>query len=100
MDYRNKTNKELEELKSYFNMRDNVNAFLEICHFQEFYGKTVKVVKGRKVPKGTTGVVFWLQRQCYGKYGDPWGIYSSTRCGIKTADEKVYWTSTDNLEVV
>lgn len=38
-------------------MRDNVNAFLEICHFQEF-------------------------------------------CEIKTADDKVYWTSTDNLEVV
>lgn len=99
MDYRGKTNKELEELKSYFHSR-NVNAFLEICDFQEFYGKTVKVVKGRKVPKGITGVVFWLKRQCYGKYGDPWGIYSSTRCGIKTESGEIYWLDVNNLEVI
>lgn len=26
--------------------------------------------------------------------------YHSSSCGIKTEDDKVYWTSTDNLEVV
>lgn len=100
MNYREKTNKELEELKNYFHSRDNVNAFIEICDFQKFYGKSVKVVKGHKVPKGIIGVVFWLKRQCYGKYGDPWGIYSSTRCGIKTENGEIYWTDVNNLEVV
>lgn len=100
MDYRGKTNKELAELKSYAISHGNMNAVVEISDFLEFYGKAVKVIKGRKVPKGITGVVFWLKRQCYGKYGDPWGIYSSTRCGIKTAEGAIYWTDVNNLEVI
>jgi hypothetical protein len=52
-------------------------------------GKVVKVVKGRKVPVGTTGEVIW--------YGD--GKWSA-RVGIKDADGTVYWTAASNVEVV
>ncbi len=52
-------------------------------------GKTVTVVKGRKVPKGTTGEVFWLGD---GRYG--------TRAGVKDAAGTVHWTAASNLEVV
>lgn len=39
-------------------------------------GRWVRVVSGRKVPKGTEGLVFWLQEQSYG-YGQ-----RSTKIGI------------------
>lgn len=50
-------------------------------------GNTVRVVKGRKVPLGTEGEVFWL--------GDKgWG-YS---VGIKTADGAKHFTAVKNVE--
>lgn len=52
-------------------------------------GRTIKVVKGRKVPKGTTGVCIWIGE------GD-WG----TRVGLKTEDGTVYWTAASNVEAV
>ena len=50
-------------------------------------GQTVTVVKGRKVPVGTTGEVFWVGE---GKYG--W------RVGIKDAEGEVHWTAVTNVE--
>jgi hypothetical protein len=52
-------------------------------------GQTVTVVKGRKVAKGTTGVVLWTGEDAYGK----------TRIGFKSDDGKTHWTAASNVEV-
>lgn len=52
-------------------------------------GKTIRVVRGRKVPLGTTGVCIWIGE---GRWG--W------RVGIKVAEDEVYWTAASNVEVV
>lgn len=100
MDYRKMTSDELEKLKIEAMRRGNYNAAGEVEEFIELYNKTVTVVKGRKVPKGTTGLCFWIRRYDNSKHGDPWGIYSNTRIGIKTSDGETYFTSADNVEVV
>jgi|688.fasta_scaffold01222_48 hypothetical protein len=48
----------------------------------------VKVVRGRKVPVGTMGKVFWAGK-------NQWGL----RVGLKTDKGTVYWTSVANVEV-
>jgi len=56
-------------------------------------GKTLKVVKGRKVPIGTVGVCIWTGAARYG--------YKVTeRVGIKDASGNVHWTAMSNVEVV
>lgn len=59
-------------------------------------GKTIKVVKGRKVPKGTVGECIW-----YGE-GAKYSYYGSVpmRVGPKTSDGTVFWTAASNVEVV
>lgn len=52
-------------------------------------GKTLKVVRGRKVKIGTTGICFWLGNSNFGQ-----------RVGIKDSDGTVYWTSIKNVEVI
>ena len=52
-------------------------------------GKTVQVVKGRKVAKGTTGEVI-------ATHDGQWGL----RVLLKTADGSEVWTSASNVEVV
>lgn len=52
-------------------------------------GQTVTVIKGRKVAKGTTGIVFWVGEDSYGK----------GRIGFKGDDGETYWTATSNVEV-
>jgi len=52
-------------------------------------GKTLKVVKGRKVKIGTVGLCIWAGSS---NYGD--------RVGIKTDDGQVHWTAASNVEVV
>jgi len=54
-------------------------------------GKTLKVVRGRKVPKGTEGRCFWIGPDKFGN-GD--------RVGIETAEGKVHWTAARNCEAV
>lgn len=57
-------------------------------------GDTVKVVRGRKVPKGTEGVVFWV--------GTRYNQYSRTeeeRVGIEANGERMF-LSLDYVEVV
>lgn len=51
-------------------------------------GKDVTVVKGRKVPIGTTGNVFWLGQTQYG-----W------RVGLKDANGTTHWTALSNVAV-
>lgn len=60
-------------------------------------GKLVRVTRGRKVPKGTQGRVFWMK-------DDQWGM----RLGIATTDRKdaqgrnadVAWVAASNCDVV
>ena len=80
--------------------RGNMRALGLISYVEEFYNKRVKVVKGRKVPKGTEGTCFWMGSYDNSKYGDPWGIYTNVRIGIKDDAGEVYWTSVENVEVI
>lgn len=50
-------------------------------------GCRARVVKGRKVPVGTEGVVIWSG---HGNWGP--------RVGIKDADGEVHWTAAENVE--
>lgn len=52
-------------------------------------GSRVVVARGRAVPKGTTGVVFWMGS---GQYGE--------RVGIKDDAGVTYWTALANVDVV
>jgi hypothetical protein len=63
-------------------------------------GKTVRVVKGRKVPVGTQGTVVWKGESAYGKsrYGT-WGK-TTYRVGVKDAEGTVHFTAADNVTVV
>ena len=51
-------------------------------------GSTVVVVKGKKVPLGTTGVAFWVGETKYGM-----------RVGLNAAGV-THWTAMGNVEVV
>ena len=58
-------------------------------------GKTLLVYKGRKTPKGTTGLCFWYgQGKVYG-YGQP-----PMRVGMKDSADTTYWVDADNVEVI
>lgn len=58
-------------------------------------GKTLKVVRGRKVPVGTVGECTW-----YGR-GKGYGFREGEmRVGIKMADGRVEYTAARNVEVV
>lgn len=60
-------------------------------------GKTVTVVKGIKVPVGTTGKVFWVSEpRRFGDYGKKVvtiGVATSERKGDITRNEKIYKNS-------
>ena len=62
-------------------------------------GKVVKVVKGRKVPIGTTGEVIWTGLELSGRRYSYHGK-TPVRIGIKTVDGTVHWTDADNVEVL
>lgn len=97
MNYSKMTGEELQRLSFEAISRGNMNAAREIAEFQEFYGKRVKVVKGRKVPHGTEGIVFFVKRYDNSKYGDPWGIYSNTRIGFKDDNGEAHYTALNNV---
>lgn len=52
-------------------------------------GRTIKVVKGRKVPIGTSGVCFWVGDGAYG-----------TRVGFKDDAGVTHWTAATNVVAV
>ena len=60
-------------------------------------GRQVKVVRGRKVPIGTEGRVFYYKQHSYG-YGRSWE--KEFRVGIETADGTKYFTAAKNVEVL
>lgn len=51
-------------------------------------GQQVTVVKGRKVPVGTTGEVFWVGQSKYGGF----------RVGLKDAEGETHWTAAANVQ--
>jgi len=53
------------------------------------YGKEVKVVRGRKVPKGTVGRVFWVGESKFGR-----------RVGLELASGAREFTAVCNVEVI
>lgn len=61
-------------------------------------GKTVKVVKGRKVPVGLTGTVIWIGagRKYTPNYGYSKHQQVADRLGIKDESGNVHWTSASN----
>lgn len=97
--YSSMTGEQLMELEIALTVRGNFDAAMEISDFRKVFGKTVEVVKGRKVPKGTVGTCFWVKRYNYSRYPDPDGLYSNTRIGIKTEEGQVYFTSIKNVIV-
>ena len=61
-------------------------------------GKLVVVNRGRKVPHGVSGEVFWLKDVNYDPYRRDWGW--ETKIGIKDAEGNVYWTYAKNVDVI
>jgi hypothetical protein len=57
-------------------------------------GKIVVVARGRKVPKGTTGVVIW-----YGP-GKAYSGPAPMRVGVKDSTGEVHWTDAKNVDVI
>jgi hypothetical protein len=66
-----------------------VEAALARAAKEPVRGRTCKVVKGRKVPVGTVGFLFWTGAGTYGARG-----------GLKLDDGSVVWTALNNLEAV
>jgi hypothetical protein len=66
-------------------------------------GQRVKIVKGRKVPIGTEGTVFWVgQERTYrpvyrNGYNQP---EDAARIGLKDAAGEVFWTAAANAEAI
>lgn len=78
--------------------RENFGALQEIQAFEKYLDKEVKVVKGRKVPFGTTGTVFWIGMRNYSKYGYWWSW--TVRVGIRTPEGDTYFTAESNIALV
>lgn len=94
-----KSEEELDALAMVLAERGNMRALGLISEVKKWRGKRVKVVKGRKVPKGITGECFWMGSYDNSKYGDIWGIYTTVRIGIRCDNGDVYWTSLNNVEL-
>lgn len=56
-------------------------------------GQEVVAVKGRKVAKGTTGIIFWVELDNGFAYGD--GVV--TRVGFKDAEGTAHFTAATNV---
>lgn len=52
-------------------------------------GDEVVVARGRKVKKGTTGIIFWLQDGNFGM-----------RCGIRDEKGEAHWTAFSNVDLI
>ena len=56
-------------------------------------GQEVVAVKGRKVAKGTTGIIFWVELDNGFAYGDN----KVTRVGFKDAEGNAHFTAATNV---
>lgn len=70
-------------------LRNEIEAEEYACAVDR--GKTVVVVKGRKVPLGTTGECFWIGPNRFG---------SGDRIGIRTEQDETFWTAASNVKVL
>lgn len=61
-------------------------------------GRYVRVSRGRKVPIGTEGLVFWIGQDNYG--GTKIGIATSTREDSRGRFADVVWTAAKNCDVI
>ena len=61
----------------------------EIADGEIVKGQTVEVFKGRKVPKGTVGEVFWVAPEADG--------YGVVKVGFKTAEGVKHFTNIENV---
>lgn len=93
-------------------VRSAAAAYLRKRHFESLkqqnitearkpkFGRLVRVLKGRKVPVGTQGEVFWEGKSAAGvsKYGT-WGKQRE-RIGIRLQDGSRIFIDADNVEVL
>lgn len=91
------TESEIERYREYCIQAGNTAALTEINEHRQFFGNLVKVVKGRKIPHGTKGIVFYVERV---HYGYQWWKGWSTRIGFRDESDNVFFTDSNNLEVV
>jgi hypothetical protein len=68
-------------------------------------GKRVRVTKGRKVPAGTEGEVFWYGTDRYARHAQAlWAFLddgrTGRRVGIRTGDGEKYFTAATNVTVL
>lgn len=91
------SDKEYRELYFFAMQNDNLQAATEIDEHFKFFGKTVEVVAGRKVPHGTTGEVFYLARMHFS--ASPWEGWT-TRVGIKDDRGNVFFTDVKNIKKI
>ena len=76
-----------EETRTQAAFEANVERGLQVAR-EVKKGSLVVVVRGRKVPKGTKGRVFWTGSNHYGD-----------RVGVQGDDGQTHWTATRNVEV-
>jgi len=57
-------------------------------------GQRIEVIKGRKVPKGVSGVVFWVSYQTFN------GSEILDRVGFKSDDGTTYFISAKNVQAI
>ena len=76
-------------------VRKNFDEHVKIDEAREVKkGDTAVVVRGRKVPKGTVGEVFWI-----GEVQNPYAYGTVKRAGMKVGEETV-WVPYEYLEAV
>jgi hypothetical protein len=91
------TENELKQYREYCIQAGNTAALTEINEHEKFYGKRVKVIKGRNIVHGMIGTVFYVERV---HYGYQWWKGWATRIGFKDDDGNAYFTNDNNLEII
>lgn len=91
------TSEELNNYRQYCIQAGNTSALAEINDFEKYYGNVVEITGGRKIQKGTKGIVFYVERF---HYGYQWWKGWSTRIGFKTEEGQVFFTNENNLQLV
>ena len=91
------SDEEYTNLYMYAVRTDNLEAATEINEHRRFFGQQVRVIKGRKVPIGTTGEVVYLSRKHYGQ--NQWFGFE-TYIGIKDEHGATHYTNLKNVEII
>ena len=86
---------EINKIISYAYTSGNSQGAIEARHHFKFFGKEVKIIKGRN-NVDFIGNVFWLARKHYGT--NSWFGFQ-TKVGIRDKDKNVVWTSVYNIKI-